>query len=62
VLYVVVADPATANAEYDFFGLLQKVMTPDELRAPETAEMFKKFANAFAAGYNKLTLTPVGGQ
>jgi hypothetical protein len=60
-LYVVVADPATANAEYDFFALLQKVMTPEELRAPETAEMFKKFAGAFAAGYNKLNLTPVGG-
>jgi hypothetical protein len=60
-LYVVAVDPAVANAEYDFFGLLQKVMTPEELRAPETAEMFKKFAAAFAAGYNKLNLTPVGG-
>ena len=34
-------------------------MTPDELRAPETQEMFKKFSTAFAAGYNKLNLTPV---
>jgi hypothetical protein len=60
-LYVVVTDPATSNAEYEFFAILQKVMTPDELRAPETQEMFKKFSGAFAAPYNKLSLTPVGG-
>ena len=34
-------------------------MTPDELRAPETSEWFKKATGAFAAGYNKLSLTPV---
>ena len=58
-LYVVVADPAAAKGEYEFFQILQKVMTPDELRAPETQEMFKKFSTAFAAPYNKLNLTPV---
>lgn len=61
-LYVVLVDPAVKGAEYEFFGILQKVMTPEELRAPETQELFKKYANAFAAGYNKLNLTPVGGQ
>lgn len=61
-LYVIFIDPAAKGSEYDLFGLLQKVMTPDELRAPETAEMWKKFSAAFAAGYNKLSLTPVGGQ
>jgi hypothetical protein len=58
-LYVVVADPAAGKGEYEFFQILQKVMTPDELRAPETQEMFKKFSTAFAAPYNKLNLTPV---
>ena len=58
-LYVVVADPAAAKGEYEFFQILQKVMTPEELRAPETQEMFKKFSTAFAAPYNKLNLTPV---
>jgi hypothetical protein len=61
-LYVVFSDPATPNAEYEFFMIMQKVMTPDELRAPETQDLFKKFSGAFAAPYNKLSLTPVGGQ
>jgi hypothetical protein len=60
-LYVIVFDPATKGVEYELFALLQKVMTPEELRAPETNEWFKKAAGAFAAGYNKLSLTPVGG-
>lgn len=58
-LYVILLDPAAKNAEYELFVLAQKVMTPDELRAPETIEFFKKAAAAFAAGYNKLSLTPV---
>ena len=58
-LYVVLIDPAVPNAEYEFFGILTKVMTPEQLRAPETQEMFKKYQTAFAAGYNKLNLTPV---
>jgi len=59
-LYVVVTDPTTGpKGEYEFFATLQKVMTPDELRAPETQEMFKKFSTAFAAPYNKLNLTPI---
>ena len=60
-LYVVVVDPATPASEYDFFMLMQKTMTPEQLRDPATAEMFKRWAAAFAAGYNKLNLTPVGG-
>jgi hypothetical protein len=62
-LYVVVTDPALgADTEYEFFAILQKVMTPDELRSEETQAMFKKYSGAFAAPYNKLNLTPVGGQ
>ena len=60
-LYVVMIDPATAEAEYDFFMLLQKTMTPEQLRDPATAEMFKRWSAAFASGYNTLNLTPVGG-
>lgn len=58
-LYVVMIDPTVPNAEYEFFGILTKVMTPEQLRAPETQEMFKRYQSAFAAGYNKLNLTPV---
>jgi hypothetical protein len=58
-LYVILLDPAAKDAEYELFAIAQKVMTPDELRAPETVEFFKKAAAAFAAGYNKLSLTPV---
>ena len=58
-LYVILFDPATKDVEYELFALVQKVMTPDELRAPETSEWFKKATSAFAAGYNKLSLTPV---
>ena len=60
-LYVVMMNPATADAEYDLFAMLQKTMTPDQLRAPETADMWKRYAGAFAAGLSKLSLTPVGG-
>jgi hypothetical protein len=58
-LYVILLDPAAQNAEYELFALVQKVMTDDEKRAPETQEYFKKATGAFAAGYNKLSLTPV---
>jgi hypothetical protein len=62
-LYVVVTDPALgADAEYEFFAILTKVMTPEELRSEETQALFKKYSGAFAAPYNKLNLTPVGGQ
>jgi hypothetical protein len=60
-LYVVLIDPVTANSEYDFFMLMQKTMTPEQLRDPVVIEDFKKWSGAFAAGYNKLTLTPLGG-
>lgn len=59
-LYVVMIEPAVGSAEYELFGMLQKTMTEEELRAPETAEMWKRYADAFAAGLSKLSLTPVG--
>ena len=60
-LYVVMIDPTVKDTEYELFGIVQKVMTPEERRAPETLELFKKWQAAFAAGYNKLNRSPVGG-
>ncbi len=60
-LYVVFIEPAVPNAEYELFALLAKTMTREELAAPETQEMWKRYTAAFAAGLNKLSLTPVGG-
>lgn len=60
-LYVVVIDPAIKDVEYELFGVLQKVLTPEELRDPAVIEMSKKAAAAFASGYNKLNLTPLAG-
>ena len=60
-LYVVMVEPAIAASEYDLFQMLAKTMTPDEQRAPETAEMWKKFADAFPSGMSKLSLTLLGG-
>jgi hypothetical protein len=59
-LYVVVVDPAVPNVEYQFLDVLNKTLTDDQKRAPETREMFARFAAAFAS-LNKLNLTPVGG-
>jgi hypothetical protein len=59
-LYVVLMEPTVPNSEYELFAMLQKTMTPEELRAPETAEMWKRYADAFAAGLSKLSLTPLG--
>jgi hypothetical protein len=59
-LYVIVIDPVVPNAEYELFAMLQKTMTPEELRAPETAEMWKRFQGAFASGPSRLSLTPIG--
>ena len=60
-LYVVLVDPAVASSDYDLFQMLAKTMTPEEMRAPETQEMWKKYVDAFAAGLSKLSLTQLGG-
>ena len=60
-LYVVLVDPAVANTEYDFFMLINKSLTPDQQRDPANVEAFKRWAGAFAAGPNRLNLTPIGG-
>jgi hypothetical protein len=60
-LYVVLVEPSVPAGEYELFSMLQKTMTPDELRAPEAADMWKRYADAFVSGMNKLSLTAVGG-
>jgi hypothetical protein len=60
-LYVAVIDPTVKDTEYELFAILQKVLTPEELRDAAVIEMSKKAAAAFAQGYNKLNLSPVGG-
>ncbi len=60
-LYVVTMEPTVPSSEYELFAMLQKTMTPEQLRAPETAAMWKRYADAFAAGLSKLSLTPIGG-
>ena len=59
-LYVVVVDPASPGTEYNPIDVLFKTMTDEQKRAPETQEMFKRYAAAFA-GVNKLNITRVGG-
>ena len=59
VLYLVMVEPSVPNAEYELFAMLQKVMTKEELSAPDMAENWKKYAAAFGAGLSKLSLTPV---
>jgi hypothetical protein len=60
-LFVVLVDPSVANTEYDFFILFNKTLTPEQQRDPANVEAFKRWAGAFAAGPNRLNLTPVGG-
>jgi len=60
-LYVVLLEPAVPNSEYELFNMLQRTMTPEEQRDPAAAKMWERYIAAFAAGLNKLSLTPVGG-
>jgi hypothetical protein len=60
-LYVVMLEPTVPATEYELFNMLLRTMTPDEQRDPAAAKMWERYAAAFAAGLNKLSLTPVGG-
>ena len=59
-LYVLVADPAVKGTEYDLLMLLAESLGP-EAGTPENQALFKKYVEAFAAGANRLTLTPLAG-
>ena len=58
-LYVILFDPRPRTRSTSCSQLLSEGHDRREQRAPETQEMFKKATGAFAAGYNKLSLTPV---
>jgi hypothetical protein len=60
-LYVVLLDPAVPASEYELFNMLLRTMTPEEQRDPGAQDMWKRYADAFAAGLSKLSLTPLGG-
>jgi hypothetical protein len=60
-LYVVQLEPTVPNSEYELFNMLLRTMTPEEQRAEGVADMWKCYADAFAAGLSKLSLTPIGG-
>jgi hypothetical protein len=57
-LYVITFEPTTPNAEYELIAMMTKTMTPEQLRAPEMAATWKRYADAFA-GLSKLSLTPL---
>jgi hypothetical protein len=57
-LYVMIIDPAVKAAEYDLFVLLVESLGKD-YATPENQAMVKKYADAFAAGANRLNLTPL---
>ena len=59
-MYVVIIDPAKPDTEYQFLELLNKTLTEDQKRDPNTRTMFEKYANSIAA-MNKLDLNPMGG-
>ena len=59
-LYVLVADPAVKNAEYDLLMLLAEALGT-EAGTPANQELFKKYVGAFATGASRLSLTPVAG-
>jgi hypothetical protein len=60
-LYVVFLDPAVPNSEYELFHMLLQTMTPEEQRAPDAQAMWTRYADAFATGLNKISLTPLAG-
>jgi hypothetical protein len=57
-LYVFIADPAVKTAEYDLLMLLAEGLGT-AAGTPENQALFKKYVDAFAAGANRLNLTPV---
>jgi hypothetical protein len=59
-LYVFVADPTVKGAEYDLLMLLAEGLGANA-GTPENQELFKKYVSAFAAGANRINLTPVAG-
>lgn len=61
VMFVILIDPVTPNAEYEPFRVLARTMTPEQQRMPETAEMWKRYADAVGGSMSTLSLSAVGG-
>ena len=57
-LYVMLIDPTVKAAEYDLFALLAESMGK-EYGTPENQALVKKYVEAFAAGPNRLNLSPL---
>lgn len=54
VLYVFVMDPAVKGADYTLTNILAEAFSPDEV-----AELYKRYAGAYAPGQNFVNLTLV---
>jgi hypothetical protein len=61
-LYVMVVDPTTPGTEAWPLGLLAKMLSDDDRRKPETADMFKRYQDAIAKVAGQLNLTMVEGK
>jgi hypothetical protein len=61
VLYLVMIEPVTPNAEYSFLQVLHKTLTPEQQRDPATQEMYKRYAGAIAT-MNIVNINKVGGE
>jgi hypothetical protein len=61
VLYLVMIEPVTPNAEYSFLQVLHKTLTPEQQRDPATQEMYKRYAAAIAT-MNIVNINKVGGE
>jgi hypothetical protein len=56
--YVLLYDPATPGAEYNWLTVINSTMTPEQQRDPATRDMYTKWAGSVAA-MNILNLTEV---
>lgn len=56
--YVLLYDPATPGAEYNWLTIINSTMTPEQQRDPATRDMYTKWANSVAT-MNILNLTEV---
>lgn len=58
VFYILLYDPATAGAEYNWLDVINSTLTADQQRDPATREMYTRFAGSVAS-MNSLNLTEI---
>lgn len=56
--YVLLYDPATPGAEYNWLEVINKTLTPEQQREPTTREMYTRWAGSIAT-MNILNLTEI---